>query len=218
MTGVDKLGRPVVVSKAARHDKNTRDLDESINFVLFNMERLIDHMCSVREHCKCEPTFDPSRPRPPVMCGPNAGIIVILDRTDFSLSKNFDQPMASKVLPLIQAHYPELLVTLCVVEVGTAFNALYQIVSVFMEEKTKAKIRILTDDYKIPLRAMAEADQVWLHASMQNKLSANALLNYHLFFFPTILISQLLVEHGGTLKEENLPLDYFGMLDSFSGF
>lgn len=163
--GVDHAGRDVVLMRAGRHFKNDRDIEDLVRMSLYLLELYSRRQCHFSKTCILDtnPPAEPFRTyRHPDghLCGPDAGIVWIYDRTGFSLFKNFDMEMTSRVLPLLQSRYPELLYRALIVQVDTVFHTLFKMASVFLNERTTAKVVLLTGDFRSSLLDYADADQL----------------------------------------------------------
>eukprot|EP00299_Pterocystis_sp_00344_P014816 c7365_g1_i1.p1 GENE.c7365_g1_i1~~c7365_g1_i1.p1 ORF type:complete len:278 (-),score=83.27 c7365_g1_i1:62-895(-) len=180
--GRDKEGHPIVIAKSARHFKHNRNLETCLRAIQFVIEKTNRMMCHHKSHCAiANGKFTAEQamngmfrdPETHIMCGERAGMVVIYDRMNFAMMKNFDHSVTTRGFPVLQLHYPEVLHKAYVTEINQVFYTIYQIVSVFLDERTKQKFAVLAGDYKPVLRQFIDEDQ-------------------------------LLVEHGGILREEDV--------------
>lgn len=120
---MDKNQNPIVVVKAAKHIPKQVQVQETVNFFLFMVEKGIK-LCD--EHG-------------------TGKISVIYDRTGFT-KKNFDRSLFGlfrKLLGILQDNYAERLDKLFLINPNWLFKVIYKIVSPFLSKKTKEKIVLI---------------------------------------------------------------------------
>ena len=121
--GKDKLGRPCIIIKTAKHFPSETSFDQTMKFVVFWLERLIK---------KCEKIGQKQ-------------IVAIIDRKDSGIS-NVDYQMIGQggIISMLQDNYAERLAFSYVIHINWVFRMVYKLVKPLMSERTTSKLNLLS--------------------------------------------------------------------------
>jgi len=136
-----KQGYPVTILFDGLHDKKTRNLDEMIKMVVYNVETSM-------------------KQAPP---GAEKKYIVLLDRIG-STMKSYDKPYIDMLFPLLEKNYPETLQCSLVLRNNWLMQVLWRVVKPFLDAKTASKVRMVPNDaakIKEALLEFFDEDQLW---------------------------------------------------------
>eukprot|EP00898_Chlorokybus_atmophyticus_P007220 jgi/Chlat1/749/Chrsp104S00024 len=120
LQGLDKTGRPVLVTVARNHDSTKRDIEETKRFIVYTLDKAVDSM----------------PPGVTQFCG-------VFDLAGLSYS-NLDLQALKAVFPTMELHYPERLGTLWFVNAPIIFWGLWKLVYPFVDKRTRGKIVFLS--------------------------------------------------------------------------
>ena len=113
-------GRPLVIIHSGRFDPKTRDLQGSVNAVIYLFEAALKEL-------------------PPGQ----TQFAVLYDRKDFSFRENWDFELLKTVFTMLSANYPERLGAAYVYPAGPPLSWLWGLVKTFLDPRTRAKVRML---------------------------------------------------------------------------
>ena len=125
LQGHDRYGHPVVVIKAAGHDMRTRDLTET--------NRLIAY------------TLDNASLAGDLSKDPNGRLCCIIDLLGLA-PRNCDYKALLAIFEMLQSQYPERLATLFFIDAPFIFWGVWRIVSPFVPERTRAKLKFISGE------------------------------------------------------------------------
>ena len=146
--GFDKVGRPVYIEKTGCIPVNemlsTFTDVEMLHCHIWTMEysayRCNEHMKKTNKYCD---TF-----------------FQILDLNHSTSDHNKLLSYAQPMTVVDQNNYPERLGVMCIINAPWYFTAVWKIVSYWLDDRTKSKIRILGSDYMSTLLELIDEDQL----------------------------------------------------------
>lgn len=121
----DKLKRPCLYYKMRFHRPKLATPEEAVRFFIFMLEKGIQE-------------------------GEKLGtdkVVVVYDRRGYS-KKNHDPATVDtmkKLMPILQDYYPERLETFYVLGANWFYRAMFEVVKVFLSEKTAKKVKVLAE-------------------------------------------------------------------------
>jgi len=134
--GHDKLNRPILIIKSARNIAAERDLNETFNLAIYEIE----HGKRIMKENNVE-TY-----------------VMIYDRTNFE-RKNFDIDILKKMVEMAK-YYPERVACIYIMNPNWLFNVMFAIVKPFMDPVTLGKIRMLSANYEEEFKKDIDDDQL----------------------------------------------------------
>lgn len=122
LRGTDTTGRPLVVIHSGRFDPRTRDLQGSVHLCFYMIELALKALPQGQTQ-----------------------FAVWYDRTGFSFKDNWDFDLLKAVFGQLSANYPERLGAAYVFPAGPPLPWLWGMVKVFLDPRTRAKVRMITE-------------------------------------------------------------------------
>lgn len=119
--GTDCAGRPLVIIHSGKFDPKTRDLQASIHACFYLFENALKSL-------------------PPGQ----TQFAVLYDRSNFSFAKNWDFDVLKAVFTQLSANYPECLGAAYVYPAGPPLSWLWGLVKIFLDPRTRAKVRMIS--------------------------------------------------------------------------
>jgi len=132
--GLDRCGRPVLWAFAARHDKHTRDAEETVKLILYCLEKTIRN-------------------------GEENGaeqVCLVFDLSGFS-SKSMDYEVTKRLFLLLANYYPERLGQVLLLNAPSVFGAFWRIIRPYIDPVTFEKIQFVS---KEALREFIDVDML----------------------------------------------------------
>ncbi|KAL2903713.1 Phosphatidylinositol transfer protein 3 [Bienertia sinuspersici] len=145
MQGVDKQGRPIVVTYGARHKPSKSGTDEFQRFAVYCLDKICTRMIEGQEKFVC-----------------------IADLEGWGYS-NSDIRGYIAVLTILQDCYPERLGKVFIVHVPYMFMAIWKAIYPFIDNKTKKKI-VFVENKKLRSTLLADIDESELPETYGGKL------------------------------------------------
>jgi len=137
-SGRDAEGNPLIVVRSCNFDPKERNLDHAISAATYAIEEAVSALP------KQEGKFS-----------------LLYDRKDFKFGKNWDFQFLKGVALLFSAHYPERLAGAYLYPSGLALPALWGMVSVFLDPRTRAKVRLINDPQELQTYVPIEHIPKW---------------------------------------------------------
>ncbi|KAJ4810171.1 Sec14p-like phosphatidylinositol transfer family protein [Rhynchospora pubera] len=134
LQGFDKVGRPIVVGFAAKHDYSKRNMDEFKRFVAYFLDKACARMPSGQEKFIC-----------------------IADFKGWGYS-HCDIRAYIAALEVMQNYYPERLGKVLLINVPQIFMKTWKVVYPFIDKNTKEKF-IFVDDKKLQETLLVDIDE-----------------------------------------------------------
>ncbi|KAK9860450.1 hypothetical protein WJX84_009180 [Apatococcus fuscideae] len=123
LLGADLKGRPVIMVLACRHQMRHRNLDETVRLIIY--------------------TLDNSAAIADTAINPLGQTLCLIDLSGLRMG-NLDVEGLKALFDLLQRHYPERLAELWFLKAPFIFWGLWRIVSPFLAEGTRRKIRFMS--------------------------------------------------------------------------
>ncbi|KAG8934921.1 hypothetical protein FRC03_010166 [Tulasnella sp. 419] len=120
LNGYDNECRPIITMRPGR--QNTKTSDRQIQHLIFCLERAIDYMVPGQD-----------------------SMVILVDYKSASLRTNPSISTASKVLTILQQHYPERLGRAIVTNLPTLLTFFYKGIQPFLDPVTREKMRFNPD-------------------------------------------------------------------------
>jgi len=122
LAGTDVHGNPLLMVRSCNFDPKERDLDVALNAATYAIEQAVNSL----------PNQD-------------GKFSVLYDRKDFKFGKNWDFAFLKGVISLFGDNYPERLSGAYLYPSGIALPALWGMVSVFLDPRTRAKVKLINN-------------------------------------------------------------------------
>jgi len=119
--GFDRCGRPVIWAFAGRHDKNARDIEETVKLILYSLETAI----STGEKNGIEQ------------------VCFVFDLSGFG-RKSMDYEVVKRLFLLLANYYPERLGQVLLLNAPKVFNVFWRVISPYIDPVTFKKIQFVS--------------------------------------------------------------------------
>jgi len=119
--GLDRCGRAVMWAFAGRHNKNTRDIEETVQLILYSLERAIK---TGEEHGVEQ-------------------VCLVFDLSGFG-TKNMDYEAVKRLFMLLANYYPERLGQVLLLNAPGVFNVFWRVIRPYIDPVTFKKIQFVS--------------------------------------------------------------------------
>lgn len=121
LQGIDKKGRPLLVIIGAKHFSKDRDLEEFKRYCYYCIEKVIASMPAGKEQ-----------------------YVILFDSAGTGF-RNVDTSASLMMADFLQAHYPERMAKLFLVNTSTLFHGVYKLIEPAVDPITRTKIIMVND-------------------------------------------------------------------------
>jgi len=151
--GKDKIGRPVIYMKPGKDNTGAPEREYKVKYLVYLMEKAVRSM------------------------NESAGVdklVLIIDYKDYNGLAGISMTKISKeILNILQDHYPERLGIVFLFNVPVVFTLFWKMLSPFLTESTKSKVKFINEKTTLLLHELIEPDQLEVDYGGKNTFTYN---------------------------------------------